>query len=185
MHRSSAWHGWVYLDFSNHRWNRPFSRCDRRRPDVYRDCGAGIFRRLGHRPRHDHRNWGDNGNDLRDGRSRPIRGFRPGRRRCPDAGDMLIAGGGPAGTMLRIRSPARVHVVCRGRSGERITGDQQISRSSSQVPTCEGPQTPVANRVVSTDQVDGLSTLRSAGSGLVATRRLIATNAGDYALHGN
>src|SRR5262249_31304033 len=29
-------------------------------PDVYRHCGAGIFRRLGHRPRHDHRGtlWG-------------------------------------------------------------------------------------------------------------------------------
>jgi len=41
---------------------------------------------------------------------------------------MLIAGGGPAGMMPGIRSPpARVHVVCR--SDERITGDQQISKT--------------------------------------------------------
>jgi hypothetical protein len=31
---------------------------------------------------------------------------------------------------------ARIHVVCLGRSGERITGYQQISRSSAKVPTC-------------------------------------------------
>jgi hypothetical protein len=160
LHRSSAWDGRVYVDLSNHRWNGPFSTCDRRRPDVYRDCRAGIFRRLGRRPRHDYRNGGDYGNDLRSGRSGPITAFGLGGADS-SGGDMLIAGVAPSGMMLRIRSPPQEYTW--SAPAAVASESRAASKYRAAVPKSlpKAPQTPVANRAVSTDQVDGLSPTRA------------------------
>ncbi len=108
-------------------------------PDVCRDCGAGIFRRLGHRPRHDHRNGGYHGNNLRSGRSGPIKlsawaapmsrdgghGYRGRRPGWNDAEDP------PA--------RARVKAVCLDRSGERMTATSKFPQQRAKSPDAKGP----------------------------------------------
>src|SRR5262249_35848693 len=90
---------------------------------------------------------------------------------------MLIAGGGPAGMMLRIRSPAQEYTWSAAApvaSGSRATS--KLLAAAPNPPPAKAPQSPGANGVVFTHQVDRLSPSRTLAPVIVRIHPPCATD---------